>query len=89
MKHRMQTLSRLARVALLRHTVDPSKPEVKLLTDVIVQALADSKNKKATSKADRNDAIQFFSDGRMENVCNLLGLELDYAKHVVKCVRGG
>ena len=89
MKHRMQTLSRLARVALLRHTVDPSKPEVRLMTDVIVQALADSKNKKATSAADKKDAIEFFSDGRMENVCNLLGLEPDYAKHVVKCVRGG
>lgn len=86
----LQTKTRLARIALLRHTTAPDRPETKLLVDVIVQAITDAaaKPSKHFYKAVRTDAKRFFDDGRMAQLCDVIGLPTEYANHVVKQIRG-
>lgn len=84
-KIRLQQKTALARKALIRHTTAPGTPETKLIVDVIVQAIADTPVKPSSNlkKADKNDAIRFFGElGRLDYLCNLIGLNPEYARFV-------
>jgi hypothetical protein len=80
----------LTRKALLRHAMNNGKPETRLMVDVIVQAVSDSlkRGHSEVPRGDKADAIRFFDDGRMEQICDLVGLNFEYASHVVKKIRG-
>lgn len=86
----ISTKLHLTRKALLRHAVNNGKPETKLMVDVIVQAVSDSMKKQHSgshTKGDKLEACRFFDDGRMAQVCDLVGLNYEYAQEVVKKIR--
>ncbi len=87
---RKPQLMHLARKALLRHVTVPLKPETRLVVDVIVQAIADMTAKKSThlNKANKNDAIRFFGEpGRLDTICDLVGLNPAFARFVAERVK--
>lgn len=86
----LSTKMHLTRKALLRHAMNNGKPETRLMVDVIVQAVSDSLKKchsGSHTKGDRIEANRFFEDGRMESICDLIGLNFEYAQEVVKKIR--
>lgn len=86
----LSTKMHLTRKALLRHAMNNGKPETRLMVDVIAQAVSDSLKKchsGSHTKGDRIEANRFFEDGRLELVCDLVGLNFEYAQEVVKKIR--
>ena len=87
----LSTKMHLTRKALLRHAMNNGKPETRLMVEVIVQAVSDSLKKchsGSHTKGDRIEANRFFEDGRMELICDRIGLPFEYARDVVERVRG-
>jgi len=71
-----------AKTVLMR-ALPVSTPETRLWIDVLVAAISDGRNPKV-ARAERMDAIKFFSDGRSDLVADAIGLEAEYVREVAR-----
>ena len=69
-------------------TTGEHTPEQLLLVDVLVQAIADTRDSKCY-EPDASDAARFIEDGRCETLCNLLCIPHHFVKEIYQAYQKG